>query len=419
VTPNRPPAPPAADAAAIARTILDRCDLLAAFTEEPGRITRGYGSPALIEAISAAECWMREAGLETRRDAAGNLIGRLPAADPGAPVLLLGSHIDSVRDAGRYDGPLGVLLALAVAEHTAPGSLPFHLDVVCFADEEGLRFHTTYLGSRALAGCFDVSLLDRADGDGITLAEACRALGGDPDAVPLLTCPGGLLGYMEAHIEQGPALETWDAPLAVVTAIAGQTRIGLGFTGTAGHAGTVAMPLRRDALAAASEFVLATESLARATESLLATVGDLDVIPGASNVIAGETRLTLDVRSPDDAIREQAVATLRDTAREIAARRGLGHDWTLVQTNPATPMDSALTEALAHGIADSGHSVHRLPSGAGHDAVIMSTACPVAMLFIRCEGGISHNPAEAVTSQDVAAAYLALAAAVARLAETS
>ncbi len=405
--------------AAIARTILDQCDALAACTEESGRITRGYGSPALAEAIALADAWMTAAGLETRRDAAGNLIGRRPASDADAPVLILGSHIDSVRDAGRYDGPLGVLLALAVAEHLVPAEpLPFHLDVVAFSDEEGLRFHTTYLGSRALAGCFDPVLLEAADPDGITLADACRALGGDPGSLAQCTAPGNLLGYIEAHIEQGPMLEILDAPLAVVSAIAGQTRIALGFSGTAGHAGTVAMQLRRDALAAASEFVLAAETLARETEGLLATVGDLRVLPGASNVIPGETRLTLDVRSPEDPVRERAVAMLEETARAIADNRSLGFAWQEIQSNPAVPMDPGLSAALAAGIAAGGHPVHRLPSGAGHDAVMMANACPVAMLFIRCEGGVSHNPAEAVTEHDVTAAYVALASAVGGLAGT-
>ncbi|MGI9255074.1 MAG: Zn-dependent hydrolase, partial [Thermomicrobiales bacterium] len=329
-------------------------------------------------------------------------------------VLAIGSHLDSVRYAGRYDGPLGVLLALAAAESRQgkPG-LPFHLDVVAFADEEGLRFHTTYLGSRAFAGCFDPALLDLTDSDGITLAEAGRACGGDPAA--LLACPPSadrLLGYIEAHIEQGPALEALDAPLAVVTAIAGQTRVSLGFTGMAGHAGTVAMNLRRDALAAASEFVLAAESLARETTGLLATVGDLRVRPGASNVIPGETRLTLDVRSPDDAVRVAAVEHLATAAAGIARRRDVTLDWREVQSNPAVPMDPALTAALAAALTDAGYPLHRLPSGAGHDAVMIANACPVAMLFIRCAGGISHHPDASVTREDVAAALAVLSSTI-------
>jgi allantoate deiminase len=399
------------DRLATARLILDRCDTLAAFTQEPGAITRPYGSDCLNEAMDLVAGWMHEAGMTTRRDAAGNLIARLAAADPAAPALIIGSHLDSVRDAGRYDGPLGVLLGLAVAASRAGAPpLPFHLDVTAFADEEGLRFHTTYLGSRAFSGCFTPDLLDLTDHDGVKLREAAIAMGGDPDRLagggdP----PGALLGYVEAHIEQGPALETLDSPLAVVTAIAGQTRIALALTGEAGHAGTVAMNLRRDALAAASEIVLAVEDLARQTPGLLATVGDLRVQPCASNVIAGRVDLTLDIRSPEDATREQAVLVLQDRAAAVAAARGLAHDWREVQSNAAVPMDEHLSAALLESIAAAGYPRHRLPSGAGHDPVIMSRVCPVAMLFVRCTGGISHNPAEAVMEADVAAAFAALA----------
>ncbi|MFM9108539.1 MAG: hydantoinase/carbamoylase family amidase, partial [Chloroflexota bacterium] len=227
--------------------------------------------------------------------------------------------------------------------------------------------------------------------------------------------PADLLGYIEAHIEQGPALEALDAPLAVVTAIAGQTRVALAFTGQAGHAGTVAMPLRRDALAAASETVLAAEALARQTEGLLATVGELRVLPGASNVIPGETRLTLDIRSPDDPVRDRAVAHLETLTAEVASRRGLVRSWQVVQANSAVPMDAELTAALADAAAAAGFPPHRLPSGAGHDAVMMTRACPVAMLFVRCEGGVSHHPAEAVAEADVAAALATLSLAVDRI----
>ena len=242
----------------------DRCDRLAACSEEPGAITRPYGSPSLREAEQLVAEWMAAAGLATRRDAVGNLIGHRPGASPDTPTLCLGSHLDSVRDAGRWDGPLGVMVAIAVTErlHAENRPLSFALDVVAFADEEGLRFHTAYLGSRAWAGCLDPALLDRADAEGTTLAEAVAAFGGDPGALRHGTAPPtNLLGYVETHIEQGPALERLDAPLAVVSAIAGQTRVALSFTGEAGHAGTVAMPLRRDALVGAAEFVVAVEAL--------------------------------------------------------------------------------------------------------------------------------------------------------------
>ncbi|HYO31087.1 MAG TPA: M20/M25/M40 family metallo-hydrolase, partial [Thermomicrobiales bacterium] len=246
MTPNADP-----ELATRAARLMARCDRLAACTEEPGRITRTYGSPALVAAMALVAGWMGEAGLETRRDAAGNLLGRLPAAEPDAPVLLLGSHLDSVRDAGRYDGPLGVLAALDAVGHVAATGrrLPVTLEVAAFADEEGLRFHTAYLGSRGYVGTFDPALLDLVGADGISLRAACAALGGDPDALARgLHPPPVLKGYVEVHIEQGPALERLAAPLAVVSAIAGQARFAVAFTGEAGHAGTVAMDLRRDAL---------------------------------------------------------------------------------------------------------------------------------------------------------------------------
>lgn len=390
--------------------IMRRCNAVAACTEVPGGITRRYGSPALAEAMDLVAGWMTDAGLVCRRDAIGNLIGRYDPAGIGGPPLVFGSHLDSVPNGGRYDGPLGVLLAIeAVAGLVEDGvHLPFPVEVVAFTDEEGARFHTTYLGSRSYAGSFDPSLLARTDADGISLATACTAFGGDPAALAGGGSAPALLGYVEAHIEQGPALEALDAPLAVVSAIAGQSRIAVRIVGESGHAGTVAMPLRKDALAGAAELVLAAECLARSTPGLLATVGQLVASPGASNVVPGDVRLTIDVRSPDDASRALAVATLRNDLAAGCAGRGLAHEWEIVQENAAVPMDAGLSGRLARAVAATGVPVHRLPSGAGHDAVVMAGACPVAMLFIRCAGGISHHPAEAVTVHDVAAALSVL-----------
>ncbi|MBA3413901.1 MAG: hydantoinase/carbamoylase family amidase, partial [Chloroflexia bacterium] len=313
-----------------AARIMARCDRLAACTEEPGAITRPYGSAALVRAMALVEGWMREAGLETRRDAVGNLLGRRPASVPDAPVLVLGSHLDSVRDAGRYDGPLGVLVALeAVGQVAASGQRrSITLEVAIFADEEGLRFQTAYLGSSGYAGSFDPPHLDLVDSAGVSLRDACTAAGGDPDQLQAgVPRPTGLVGYVEVHIEQGPALERLGAPLAIVSAIAGQSRIAVTFTGEAGHAGTVAMGARRDALLGAAELALAAEALAFALPDLVATVGELAVFPGASNVIPGRTRLSLDIRAPDDRTRETAVETLHRRARAIAAKRGLDLTW--------------------------------------------------------------------------------------------
>ncbi len=393
------------DVNAAAERILNRCEAIAACTEIPGEITRRYGSPALAAAMDRVAGWMADAGLVTRRDAIGNLIGHYDPDGMCGPALVIGSHLDSVPNGGRYDGPLGVLLGIEVLDRLAPDGvrLPFPVEVVAFADEEGARFHTTYLGSRAYAGTFDPHLLARTDADGVSLADACAAYGGDPG---VLAAPGSrpaLLGYVEAHIEQGPMLEALDAPLAVVTAISGQSRIAVRIVGEAGHAGTVAMLLRKDALAAAAELVLAAERIARATPGLLATVGQLMVAPGASNVVPGDVRLTIDVRSPDDALRQSAVATLRDELAARCAARGLAHDWEIVQENAAVPMDGDLSARLARAVGKCGLPVHRLPSGAGHDAVVMAGVCPVAMLFVRCAGGISHHPAERVSAGDVSA----------------
>jgi allantoate deiminase len=340
-------------------------------------------------------------------DAVGDLRGRLDGDAADAPALLLGSHLDSVRDAGRYDGPLGVLVAIeAVARaQSRGGPLPFPLEVVAFADEEGLRFQTTYLGSSALAGVFDPAMLDLRDADGRSMREVMIDFGGDPDDLAgagLRT--GDAFAYLEIHIEQGPHLEHLGLPVGVVTAISGQTRILASFTGVAGHAGTVGMALRRDPLPAAAEIVLTAERLARETPDLLATVGTIAVTPGASNVIPGEARFSLDVRHPDDAVRRQAVTELEHLTREGGAARSLGVTWQIMRDHPAVACDEALVARLAKAVEAAGVPVAHLPSGAGHDAVVMASVVPVGMLFVRCTGGISHHPAEAVTSADVAVA---------------
>jgi allantoate deiminase len=384
-----------------------RCDELAGFTEEPGRITRAYGTPALAAARERVAEWMREAGLAVRIDAVGDLRARIEGSDPTASALLLGSHLDSVRDAGRYDGPLGVLVAIEVIDRLRGGArpLPFPIEVIAFADEEGLRFQTTYLGSCALAGSFAPAFLDLVDENGVTLRAAMQSFGGEPGALSTAALhPGEALAYVEVHIEQGSYLESVAAPVGVVTAISGQSRILAAFTGEAGHAGTVAMHLRRDPLPAAAEIVLAAEELARRTAGLLATVGSIDVTPGASNVIPGQVRFSLDVRHPEDPVRTDAVSDLERRVREVATTRALGVEWRIARDHPAVVCDAALTTRLAEAVAAAGLPVERLPSGAGHDAVVMSEVVPVAMLFVRCAGGISHHPAESVSTSDVAAA---------------
>jgi allantoate deiminase len=388
-------------AADLAAEVVARCRELALVSDEEGRLTRAFGGRAMALANELVGGWMRAAGMEVRVDAARNLVGHLPGADPDAGTLLLGSHLDTVRDAGAFDGPLGVLAAIAaVARLRAEDvALPFALDVLGFSDEEGLRFGTAYLGSRAVAGRLDAGTLDQVDGAGVSVRDA---LGGDAAAASRRG--ERLLGYCELHIEQGPVLEERGAPVAVVEAIAGATRAELTFTGRAGHAGTVPMALRRDAACAVAELVLAVESVARVEPGLVATVGRLDVRPGAPNVVPGTATASLDVRHADDAVRAAAVAALRTCAEEIAAARGVELAWDERLSTSAVAMDAGLSAVLADAVASLGLPDVRLPSGAGHDAVALAELVPVAMLFVRCAGGVSHHPDESVAVEDVAVA---------------
>jgi allantoate deiminase len=386
---------------------MERCEVLGSCSEERERLTRPFASDAMRRAHELVTTWMREAGMTVRRDNVGNLRARFERGAGGSTTLIVGSHLDSVRDAGRYDGPLGVMVALAVVQrlHDSGSSLPFAIEVVGFADEEGLRYGSTYLGSRALAGAFDPADLDRADARGVTMAEAIRDFGGDPNRLADDRWSGGsLLGYCEVHIEQGPILETRDLPVGVVTAIAGQSRLSLTFTGEAAHAGTMPMAARKDALAAAAEFVLAVEAEARATDRLVATVGQLAVSGGAANVVPGAAVLSLDIRHADDAVRVEHLRRLLQKAQDIATRRGLSVGSQPIAEERSLPCSPQLTSLLARAVQELGHPVQRLASGAGHDAVVMAGLTDVAMLFVRCQGGISHHPAESVTEQDVGVA---------------
>lgn len=385
-----------------ARSVLERCDALARCTEEPGRITRRFATPALAEARDLVAGWMREAGLEPRVDAVGNLFGR---REGSGRTLLLGSHLDSVRDAGRYDGPLGIIVALAAAQRMKGRPLPFALEVAAFADEEGARYQTAYLGSAVVAGRFEGTWLDRPDADGISMGDALTAAGGDPDAAAGALPRSDLMGYAEVHIEQGPMLEDAGLPVAVVTAIAGQTRSRLTFRGEAAHAGTTPMAGRRDALAAAAQWIGAVEATGRAMPGLRATVGYIEALPGSPNVVPSIVTVTLDVRHAVDTRRWEAVGALRARAEEIAAARGVRCDYDELQATDAVPCDAALTDQLGAAAAQvTGSTVLALPSGAGHDAVMLSAVTPVAMLFVRCPGGTSHHPDETVREADVGVA---------------
>ncbi len=385
-----------------AQRTMDRADALAACSERPGEITRRYGTPALVAARDLLEGWMRAAGLTTRVDRVGNLIGTL--GGPGErPGLVIGSHFDTVIDAGRYDGTLGILLGIACAEELRDRERGHDLTVVAFCDEEGVRFPTAYFASRALLGVGPPIDAAMTDADGATLAAAV-ALAGNPDAPPGRGLPDGLVGYLEPHIEQGPVLDAAGHPLGIVTAITGGTKLAITLTGTAGHAGTVPMRLRRDPLAAAAEIALGAERLARADGEAVATVGELAVSPGAANVIPGRVTMSVDARHADDARRARLVTGVRAIVAEVSQRRGIHSEVAVVHDERSVLCDPGLAGQLAAAARSIGLDPPTLPSGAGHDAAVMAAALPVAMLFVRCRGGISHNPAESVTEADVAAA---------------
>lgn len=396
--PQRQPTP-SPDAA----RILERIETLARITEQADGLTRVYLSPQHAEANRRVGSWMREAGLAVHVDAAGNLIGRREGDRPGLPCLMLGSHLDSVRNAGRYDGMLGVLTAIECVEALGDRPLPFAIEIVGFGDEEGVRFQATMLGSRAIAGTFDPTLLDLQDAAGVSLRAALAAFGLDPAAIgSAARRREDVLAYVEYHIEQGPVLEAEGLPVGVVTAINGQQRFRIQIDGMAGHSGTVPMRLRQDALAAAAECVLAAERIATGVPDAVATVGQLAPSPGATNVIPGRAVFSLDVRSPRDADRAAVAAAILAECRAIAARRRVTID--IVQTHELASCGCAgwLQAQLSAAIAADGHRVVALPSGAGHDAMAMVALTDVAMLFLRCRDGISHHPAESITAEDAA-----------------
>jgi allantoate deiminase len=416
-------------------------DELGRVTDEPGRLTRTFLSPAMKRANALVGGWMKETGLTVRVDTVGNLIGRwesvggqlagasgaqassLAHKKPQTPhprpkTLLLGSHLDTVRDAGRFDGPLGVLLPIvALAELKRRGvKLPFHVEVLGFSEEEGVRFASAYLGSEGYTGRLKPGTLALRDADGVSVREAIerwnglaprrsgRRVGDNPLQLKAAHQRDDLLGYVEVHIEQGPVLEAKKLAVGVVSAIAGQSRFQLTWTGKAGHAGTTPMALRRDALTGAAEFALVVEELARVSTGLVATIGSLTVSPGVANVIPGSVTHTLDVRHADDTARRAALFQLGRLAAQLARKRGLKVAWRRTQDNGATACSPTLTARLEQSVrAVQGKSLS-LVSGAGHDGVVMSALTPIAMLFVRCREGLSHHPAEYASPKDLAVA---------------
>ncbi len=390
-----------------AKAIVQQIEQLAAITEQSGCVTRRYGSPAFVEGAHLVAQWMQEAGLQTRIDAIGNVRGRLVSPNPHAKTLVMASHIDTVINAGKYDGPLGVLMGIDVAKQIGQSTilLPFHIEIIAFADEEGVRFHTTFLGSQVVTGAFNPQLLAKQDADGITLQQAMSVFGGTAADLPNEAIPANdWLGYFEMHIEQGPVLDNRNLPVAWVSDIAGQKRILVHLTGFAGHAGTVPMSMRQDALCAAAEMVVAIEKFALQQPNLVATVGTLQIPQSASNVIPGNVHFSIDLRSNEPDLLANAYQQLQQLCTHIAQLRNIACNWQLVQHTAPVAAHAPFTQLLQQAIAQAGFPDVSLVSGAGHDAVPISQVAPIAMLFIRCYKGISHHPDENCNDSDIAAA---------------
>src|SRR5580700_7557817 len=392
--------------------IVGRINRLAAISETPDNLTRIFLTPEHRAAAELIMGWMVEAGMSAHLDAIGNVCGRYEGDRPGLPCLMLGSHYDTVRDAGRWDGPLGLITAIScVADlHRRGRRFPFAIEVTGFADEEGVRFASTLLGSRAVAGTFNERVLADRDEAGISMRDALIEFGLDPDHIGAAArAPSELLAYIELHIEQGPVLEAQNLPVGVVTAIAGATRLAASLTGMAGHAGTVPMALRHDALTGAAECITTIEESCRTDEGgLVGTVGYIHAMPGATNVIPGQTSFTIDLRAPTDVHRKRAVTDIVRHIEAVAKRRKLVLQIDVTHENRTVPCASWLKAQVAEAIAAEGFRVFELPSGAGHDGMAMIDIADVGMIFVRCRGGISHHPDEHVELVDADAGARAL-----------
>jgi allantoate deiminase len=393
-----------------AEKIDSRIQELARYSDEPNYISRVFGTKAFMRCRDVLEAWMKEAGLQTHIDNIGNVRGKLLSGNPEAKTFVIGSHYDTVIDAGKYDGLLGVLAGLDIIEKLIADQkkLPFHIELIAFSDEEGGRYHTSYLGSRVVTGKFNPDLLEKKDDNGIKLGAVLQAMQYDSskfseDAIPAEKW----LGYYEIHIEQGAVLYKNNVPAGIVIGVNGQKRISIEFSGVAGHAGTVPMNMRKDALAAAAEFILAVEKLANSKKSnIIATVGKLDVQHAASNVIPGKVSCTLDLRSDNKKKLSRAYEDLNELCEEICNNRKVYFEWKLVQETNPIACDEKLIKLLKKAIREKDKDIEviELESGAGHDAIAVSEVAPVVMLFVKCFKGISHNPLENVEIKDIAAA---------------
>jgi allantoate deiminase len=400
------------DSGPIAARMMRRLDELGAISDQRDGLTRLYLSPAHARAVTLVRGWMQDAGLAVSVDAAGTVCGWLAGADPRAPRLLLGSHIDTVRGAGKYDGCLGVAGAIAAVELLRARGirLRYGVEVLAFADEEGVRFPVTFTGSRCIAGGFDAAALDARDAEGTSLAQALRVFGLDPDGLAgLVRRPAEVFGYLELHIEQGPVLEAEEQALGVVTSIAAAARFAFDMLGRAGHAGTVPMHLRHDAFAAAAEFAVAIRRIAGETEGAVATIGRVDLPNGAVNVIPARVAFSLDVRAPDDATLAAVVDRILGAGAATAAAHGVRMEHRRTHGAPATACAPWIQAEFADALHRAGQTVRYLPSGAGHDGMAIAPLCPIGMLFVRCRGGISHHPDEHVSPEDARLAIEILA----------
>ncbi len=410
-----------------AKRVMNRCDELALHTEEPGRVTRRFLTPPMQSVHRLITQWMRQLGMSVRVDATGNLVGRRAAGDANTVdngvanasrrVLIIGSHLDTVPNAGKYDGILGVMLGLAMVELLGQRSLPFAIDVIGFSEEEGVRYATAYLGSRGVAGNFDSTWLGLFDSSGISMRDAMIAFGLNPSEIDLAAySPENVIGFLEPHIEQGPVLERAGLPVGIVSQIVGQSRLVVHFRGEAGHAGTTPMVPRRDALVPAARLIAAVQEIGRRTEGMRATVGQVVVHPNASNVIPAEVYLSLDIRHANNSIRLSTVDELVRVAAAFASDDGVDFGVTRRNHTDSVAVSPRMTSILHAAVGDAGIRPLEMVSGAGHDAVVMASRFPIAMLFLRHPGGISHHPDERVDVEDVAVAIDVLEKFVSRLA---
>lgn len=386
-------------------SIMQRVEELALISESSEGLTRRFATPEHRRVNQLAAQWMELAGMQVHEDAIGNVIGRYEGEDPTASAIMLGSHLDTVVMAGKYDGMLGVLCGLACVEHLAANNmrLPYAVELIAFADEEGVRYQSTFLGSRALTGEFDLAMLELIDKDGISMKDALVAFGKDPSQLSTaIRKPGSLAAFIEVHIEQGPVLEQQGLGVGVVSAIAGATRMIATINGEAGHAGTVPMTLRRDALAAAAECILAVERLCTGPADLVGTVGRIVADPGAGNVISGKTEFSIDIRAADDDRRLQAVADVIKELSQLCANRQLQIHIEEVHNAGSVECDTQLRRHIGDAVESCGVRALELTSGAGHDTMVMAHIAPAGLIFVRCAGGISHNPAESITASDAA-----------------